>query len=94
MTERLFVYGSLAPGESNAHVLAGIDGTWEPATVTGTLHPEGWGATLGFPARSTHSELRIGRSDAAECTGSTRHLARTRSRFANVRFRPRTLVVS
>jgi len=46
---RLFVYGTLAPGRSNAHVLAEVPGTWEPATVTGTLLPEGWGAAAGYP---------------------------------------------
>jgi len=46
---RLFVYGTLAPGRSNAHVLADVPGVWEPATVTGTLLPVGWGAAAGFP---------------------------------------------
>jgi gamma-glutamylcyclotransferase (GGCT)/AIG2-like uncharacterized protein YtfP len=49
MTERLFVYGSLAPGRDNAHVLADVPGTWEPAVATGTLRAQGWGAALGFP---------------------------------------------
>jgi gamma-glutamylcyclotransferase (GGCT)/AIG2-like uncharacterized protein YtfP len=49
MLHRLFVYGTLAPGRPNAHVLADVPGTWEPATVTGTLHPEGWGAAAGYP---------------------------------------------
>lgn len=49
MIERLFVYGSLAPGRPNAHVLAGIPGTWQPACVNGTLREEGWGAAMGFP---------------------------------------------
>lgn len=49
MTHRLFVYGSLAPGRPNEHVLADIQGEWEPATVTGTLLQEGWGAAMGFP---------------------------------------------
>jgi gamma-glutamylcyclotransferase (GGCT)/AIG2-like uncharacterized protein YtfP len=49
MTHRLFVYGTLAPGRPNAHVLAPVSGTWEPATVTGTLHAEGWGAAAGYP---------------------------------------------
>ncbi|GAB3596086.1 gamma-glutamylcyclotransferase [Angustibacter peucedani] len=50
MTERLFVYGTLAPGRSNAHELAGVPGTWTHATVRGHLLPEGWGAALGYPA--------------------------------------------
>lgn len=49
MTTHLFVYGSLAPGRANAHVLADIPGEWTPATVAGTLHAQGWGAALGFP---------------------------------------------
>ncbi|WP_035855958.1 gamma-glutamylcyclotransferase family protein [Cryptosporangium arvum] len=49
MTHALFVYGTLAPGEPNAHVLADVPGTWEPASVTGHLRPDGWGAALGFP---------------------------------------------
>jgi len=49
MTTHLFVYGSLAPGRANAHVLADIPGQWRPATVRGTLHAEGWGAAMGFP---------------------------------------------
>lgn len=46
----LFVYGTLAPGEVNAHVLEPLKGSWQPATIRGTLHPEGWGASYGFPA--------------------------------------------
>jgi gamma-glutamylcyclotransferase (GGCT)/AIG2-like uncharacterized protein YtfP len=49
MVERLFVYGSLGPGRPNEHVLAEIGGSWEVATVTGTLREEGWGAAMGFP---------------------------------------------
>ncbi|MEO5821673.1 MAG: gamma-glutamylcyclotransferase family protein [Vicinamibacteraceae bacterium] len=49
ITHRLFVYGTLAPGRPNAHVLASVPGEWEPARVTGTLVPEGWGAAAGYP---------------------------------------------
>jgi len=49
MIERLFVYGTLAPGKPNAHVLADVRGTWQPASVTGRLLAEGWGAALGYP---------------------------------------------
>ena len=47
--QRLFVYGSLAPGQANEHLLAGIDGTWEQATIRGKLYDRGWGASSGFP---------------------------------------------
>jgi gamma-glutamylcyclotransferase (GGCT)/AIG2-like uncharacterized protein YtfP len=50
MAPGLFVYGTLAPGRPNAHVMDGIDGTWQPATARGTLLPEGWGAAAGYPA--------------------------------------------
>ena len=49
MTHRLFVYGTLAPGRPNEHVLADIPGEWEPATVTGRLRQAGWGAAIGYP---------------------------------------------
>ncbi|MCG8415279.1 MAG: gamma-glutamylcyclotransferase [Pseudomonadales bacterium] len=48
--QHLFVYGTLAPGEVNEHVLSPLDGDWQIATVKGSLHPEGWGASYGFPA--------------------------------------------
>jgi gamma-glutamylcyclotransferase (GGCT)/AIG2-like uncharacterized protein YtfP len=49
MTQRLFVYGTLAPGRPNEHVLADVPGTWELATVRGRLLQQGWGADAGFP---------------------------------------------
>ena len=49
MMNHLFVYGTLAPGRENAHVLADIDGTWQPASIRGTLYQKGWGAALGYP---------------------------------------------
>jgi gamma-glutamylcyclotransferase (GGCT)/AIG2-like uncharacterized protein YtfP len=49
MTLRLFVYGTLAPGRPNEHVLADVPGKWEAAIVKGTLLPEGWGAAAGYP---------------------------------------------
>lgn len=49
LMQRLFVYGSLAPGRQNAHVLADVPGEWEPASVRGRLVEQGWGAAIGYP---------------------------------------------
>lgn len=49
MIEHLFVYGTLGPGRPNEHVLKTIGGSWESATIYGTLRHEGWGAELGYP---------------------------------------------
>ena len=49
-TQRLFVYGTMAPGRPNEHLLKEIGGSWQKASVRGTLISEGWGATLGYPA--------------------------------------------
>ena len=50
MNQRLFVYGTLAPGEPNEHILKNISGRWEKASVKGRLYPLGWGADYGYPA--------------------------------------------
>ena len=47
--QRLFVYGTLAPGRPNHHVLESIAGSWEKASLKGTLLQEGWGAEMGCP---------------------------------------------
>ena len=46
---RLAVYGTLAPGRSNHHQLAGLEGRWRTGTVRGRRYDSGWGAALGFP---------------------------------------------
>jgi len=76
MKQRLFVYGTLAPGQPNQHVLADIPGEWEGATVTGILLQEGWGAAIGFPGivlDETGAEVR-GSLFSSECLSS--HWAR------------------
>ena len=45
----LFVYGTLAPGKPNEHILKKITGTWKKGSVRGQLFASGWGAALGFP---------------------------------------------
>jgi gamma-glutamylcyclotransferase (GGCT)/AIG2-like uncharacterized protein YtfP len=47
---RLAVYGTLAPGRPNHHVVASLGGGWTDGVVEGDLSAEGWGATLGYPA--------------------------------------------
>lgn len=47
--EKLFVYGTLAPGQPNAHVLGEVEGEWEKGFVWGKLFDEGWGNAMGFP---------------------------------------------
>lgn len=49
MSDHLFVYGSLAPGQPNEHVLTRLGGSFQPASVRGHLRAQGWGAGLGFP---------------------------------------------
>ncbi|WP_293903841.1 gamma-glutamylcyclotransferase family protein [Phenylobacterium sp.] len=46
---RLAVYGSLAPGQSNHHQLAGLRGDWSTGTVRGWRVESGWGAAQGYP---------------------------------------------
>jgi len=48
-SHRLAVYGSLAPGKQNHHMMSGMAGTWRKALLRGTLHHAGWGAGQGFP---------------------------------------------
>jgi gamma-glutamylcyclotransferase (GGCT)/AIG2-like uncharacterized protein YtfP len=44
----LAVYGTLAPGQPNHHVVAPLAGEWTDGLVEGDLLP-GWGAALGYP---------------------------------------------
>ena len=50
--EHLVIYGTLAPGRSNHHVIADIPGTWRDVFVRGHLDQRGWGMTGGFPGLS------------------------------------------
>jgi gamma-glutamylcyclotransferase (GGCT)/AIG2-like uncharacterized protein YtfP len=59
--EHLFVYGTLAPGQPNEHVLAPYAGGWTPATVRGELLDRGWGPENGYPSialRTDGGEVR------------------------------------
>ena len=43
------VYGTLAPGQPNHHVVEPFEGEWTDGLIEGDLLPEGWGAALGYP---------------------------------------------
>ncbi|NNP67763.1 gamma-glutamylcyclotransferase family protein [Acinetobacter sp. Ac_5812] len=47
---QLFVYGTLCPNRENAHILGGIGGDWQQASVHGTIHILDWGPDQGLPA--------------------------------------------
>lgn len=49
-SQTLAVYGTLAPGEPNHHIVAPLGGEWADGVVEGDLYPVGWGATAGYPA--------------------------------------------
>lgn len=46
---RLAVYGTLAPGESNHHMMEPLDGQWVKATVRGHRFEAVWRGMQGFP---------------------------------------------
>lgn len=50
MSRALFVYGTLAPGRPNEHVLQQFPGSWQTGFVRGDLVERGWGAAHGYPA--------------------------------------------
>ena len=47
--ERLFVYGTLAPGEENYHLVENINGTWESASCFGRVFTQTKGDHIGLP---------------------------------------------
>lgn len=48
--QTLAVYGTLAPGKPNHHIVAPYGGVWSDGVVRGDLSTVGWGAALGYPA--------------------------------------------
>jgi gamma-glutamylcyclotransferase (GGCT)/AIG2-like uncharacterized protein YtfP len=49
-SERLIVYGSLAPGRANYHHVAALGGDWTSGWITGDRVQIGWGTELGYAA--------------------------------------------
>lgn len=52
----LIVYGSLAPGESNHHIISHIDGQWSKASIKGRIIDNGWSSRTGYPEFQRTSE--------------------------------------
>ena len=50
MINRLFVYGTLGPGQSHEYLLRKVSGHWQSAVIHGKLHANGVGPTFGYPA--------------------------------------------
>lgn len=48
--QTLAVYGTLAPGRQNYHIVEPLGGEWTDGLIEGTLQETGWGATMGYPA--------------------------------------------
>ena len=56
----LIIYGTLAPGKPNHHIVENIKGEWIKAIVRGKLENKGWGADLGYKAfRHTNIEEQV-----------------------------------
>src|SRR5215216_4369161 len=49
ISHTLAVYGTLAPGKPNHHVVAPLGGEWTDGLIEGDLIQSGWGADLGYP---------------------------------------------
>ncbi|NBC27814.1 MAG: gamma-glutamylcyclotransferase [Bacteroidetes bacterium] len=49
MPDRLFVYGTLKPGEPNHDIVRSIEGTWEEAIVHGHLLKPGPDTGMSYP---------------------------------------------
>ncbi|MDX5340036.1 MAG: gamma-glutamylcyclotransferase [Cyclobacteriaceae bacterium] len=57
--ERLFVYGSLAPGEPNERFLKRISGTWQEGNIFGTLINSEWKSAGGYPGLKLDNPLNL-----------------------------------
>ena len=78
----LFVYGTLAPGQVNAHVLAPLSGAWTEAQVSGTLHDAGWGAAHGCPG------ARLFDNDIEKITPDPIRLVSSEARYSSQQIWP------
>lgn len=47
--QHLFVYGSLAPGQSAEYFLKSLGGTWSKAAIQARFFDRGWSQGFGYP---------------------------------------------
>jgi len=76
LDNRLVVYGTLAPGRPNHHVIADIAGRWFAGWVEGDLHDHGWGSADGYPAMAWRPGGKRVEVHVLESTELPRHWAR------------------
>ena len=68
-SERLAVYGTLAPGRPNEQVLADVRGEWSKGWVEGDFVDHSWGASESYPAmrpREGGSRIDVDLFESAE----------------------------
>ena len=74
--QRLAVYGTLAPGRPNHHVLDGLSGRWIAGSVRGFLRDRGWGAAHGYPGMLLDPSGPVVAVDVLESAQLPAHWAR------------------
>ena len=72
----LAVYGTLAPGRPNHHVLAPLGGAWTDGLIEGDLIPLGWGAALGYPGFRPRAGGDNQAPGPPPCSRRARHIRR------------------
>lgn len=57
MSNQLFVYGTLGPGQPNEYILKEIGGTFKKASVKGKLFNKGWASEMGYPGIKLNEKI-------------------------------------
>ena len=55
-TTALIIYGSLAPGEANHHIISHINGIWLKGFIEGKIIDNGWSTRTGYPEFQRHQD--------------------------------------
>lgn len=76
VSEHLFVYGTLAPGQPNEQMLSGIAGTWEQAAVRRAARAAWLGRRAGLPSARASSRRALGSRLGVHLRRTCRSLAR------------------